>query len=325
MIVVTGGAGFIGSALVYALNQRGVTDILVVDELGRSDKWKNLLGLSFADYMDREAFLNLVLDDQAPESVEAVLHMGACCSTTETDVSLLLRNNFEYTKELALWAEDAGIRFVYASSAATYGDGSQGFDDDEDRIGRLRPLNPYGYSKHLFDLWARREGLLSKTVGLKYFNVFGPNEYHKADMRSFALKGFEQIAATGKVQLFKSDQAGHPDGESVRDFIYVKDAAAMTLFFLDNPEICGLFNVGTGRARSWNELAKALFSSMGREPQIEYVDMPEALRGQYQYFTEARIDKLLRAGYDKALPPLEETVKDYVQNYLEKGRYLGDV
>ena len=322
MIVVTGGAGFIGSALVYGLNQRGITDVLVVDELGHSDKWKNLRGLSFADYVDKDDFLNLVLDDQAPQSVEAVLHMGACTCTTETDVSFLIRNNFEYSKQLALWAEDAGIRFIYASSAATYGDGSQGFDDDEDRIDRLRPLNPYGYSKQLFDLWARREGLLSKMVGLKYFNVFGPNEYHKADMRSFVLKGFEQIAATGKVRLFRSCNPGYADGDYVRDFIYIRDAVDMTLFFLDNPEIGGLFNVGTGRARTWNDMVKAVFAALGREPRIEYVDMPDSIRHQYQYFTEARVDRLHRAGYDKPPPPLEETVQDYVQNYLEKGKYL---
>ena len=324
MIVVTGGAGFIGSALVHALNQRGITDVLVVDELGQSDKWKNLRGLSFADYLEKDDFLNLVLDDQVPQSVEAVLHMGACSSTTETDMSFLVRNNFEYTRQLALWAEDAGIRFIYASSAATYGDGSQGFDDDEDRIDRLRPLNGYGYSKQLFDLWARREGLLNKIAGLKYFNVFGPNEYHKADMRSFVLKGFEQITATGKVKLFKSCNPEYEDGEYVRDFIYVKDAVAMTLFFLDNRQISGLFNIGTGQARSWNDMVKALFAALGRGPKVEYVDMPDSIRCQYQYFTEARMDKLHRAGYDRAPLPLEEAVTDYVQNYLDKGEYLGD-
>ena len=322
MIVVTGGAGFIGSALIYGLNQRGITDILVVDELGHSSKWKNLRGLAFGDYMDKDDFLNLVLDDQAPQSVEAVLHMGACTATTETDVSFLIRNNFEYSKQLALWAEEAGVRFIYASSAATYGDGSQGFDDDEDRIDQLRPLNPYGYSKQLFDLWARREGLLSKMVGLKYFNVFGPNEYHKADMRSFVLKGFEQIAATGKVRLFRSCNPAYADGEYVRDFIYIKDAVDMTLFFLDNPEIGGLFNVGTGRARTWNDMVKAVFAALGREPRIEYVDMPDSIRHQYQYFTEARMDRLHQAGYDRAPLPLEETIQDYVQNYLAKGEYL---
>jgi ADP-L-glycero-D-manno-heptose 6-epimerase len=324
MIVVTGGAGFIGSALVYGLNQRGIKDILVVDELGHSDKWKNLRGLSFADYMEKDDFLNLVQDDQVPRSVEAVLHMGACSSTTEADVSFLILNNFEYTKQLALWAEDTGVRFIYASSAATYGDGSQGFDDDEEQIDRLRPLNPYGYSKQLFDLWARREGLLSKMVGLKYFNVFGPNEYHKGDMRSFVLKGFEQIAATGKVRLFKSYNPDYGDGEYVRDFIYIKDAVAMTLFFLDNPEISGLFNVGTGQARTWNDMVKAVFAAIGRDPRIEYVEMPESIRHQYQYFTEARMDRLHQAGYDRPPLPLEEAVRDYILNYLEKGEYLGE-
>ena len=323
MIVVTGGAGFIGSALVHGLNQRGTADILVVDELGASGKWKNLRGLSFADYLEKDDFLDQVLEDRTPESIEAVLHMGACSSTTEEDVSFLIRNNFEYTRQLALWAEDTGIRFIYASSAATYGDGSQGFDDDEDRIDRLRPLNPYGYSKQLFDLWARQEGLLGRIVGLKYFNVFGPNEYHKGDMRSFVLKGYEQITASGKVKLFKSYHPSYGDGEYIRDFIYIKDAVDMTLFFLDHREICGLFNVGTGQGRTWNDYVKAIFAAMGSKPVIEYVEMPQSIRPQYQYFSQARMDKLRAAGYDRPALALEEAVADYVKNYLQKGEYLG--
>ncbi len=325
MIVVTGGAGFIGSALVHALNERGIRDILVVDELGTSSKWKNLRGLSFADYLEKDDFLERVLDDQAPESVEAILHMGACSSTTEMDASYLIRNNFEYTRQLALWAEDAGIRFIYASSAATYGDGARGFDDDEEEIDRLRPLNPYGYSKQLFDLWARQEGLLDKIVGLKYFNVFGPNEYHKGDMRSFVLKGFEQIKASGKVSLFKSHHPSYGDGEYIRDFIYIKDAVKMTLFFLDHQEICGLFNVGTGQGRTWNDYVHAIFAALGVKCVIEYIEMPPSIRPQYQYFSQARMDKLRTAGYGNATVPLEEAVTDYVVNYLEKGEYLGGV
>jgi ADP-L-glycero-D-manno-heptose 6-epimerase len=216
----------------------------------------------------------------------------------------------------------ANVRFIYASSAATYGDGSAGFGDDEKEINKLRPLNMYGYSKQLFDLWAHRTALLKKIVGLKYFNVFGPNEYHKGDMRSFVLKAFEQINAAGKVRLFKSYKKEYKDGEQLRDFLYVKDAVDMTLFFLDRPKTAGLFNIGTGKARSWNDLVKAVFAAMGRKPNIEYIDMPESIRNQYQYFTQADIAKLRKAGYKKEPTCLEDTIKDYVQNYLEKGRCL---
>ena len=323
MIVVTGGAGFIGSALIAGLNSRGVGDILVVDELGCDQRWKNLRNLSFADYVEKDDFLEMVLADKVPSGIEAVLHMGACSDTTETNASYLIKNNYEYTKLLAQWATDADIRFVYASSAATYGDGSAGFSDDEEKIENLRPLNMYGYSKQLFDLWARRTGLLKKIVGLKYFNVFGPNEYHKGDMRSFVIKAFEQINATGKVRLFKSHNPKYADGEYVRDFLYVKDAVGMTLFFLDNAKLSGLFNIGAGRARTWNDLVKAVFAAMDKKPNIEYIEMPDSIRNQYQYFTKADITKLRNAGYKKDPTPLEDAIKDYVQNYLRKSEYLG--
>jgi len=322
MIVVTGGAGFIGSTLIAGLNSRGLSDILVVDELACDQKWKNLRNLSFADYVEKDNFLEMVLADKLPSGIDAVLHMGACSDTTETNASYLIKNNYEYTKLLAQWATDANIRFVYASSAATYGDGSAGFKDDEKHIDKLRPLNMYGYSKQLFDLWARRTGLLKKIVGLKYFNVFGPNEYHKADMRSFVLKAFEQINATGKVRLFKSYRPKYKDGEQMRDFLYVKDAVDMTLFFLDNAKLNGLFNIGTGKARTWNDLVKAVFAAMDKKPSIEYIDMPDSIRNQYQYFTEADITKLKQAGYDKEPTPLENSIKDYVQNYLLKSKYM---
>ncbi|MHC4527570.1 MAG: ADP-glyceromanno-heptose 6-epimerase [Planctomycetota bacterium] len=321
MIVITGAAGFIGSALVAALNGRGLSDILVVDELGGDERWKNLRNLSFADYVEKGEFLEMVLEGQAPEGIEAVLHMGACTDTTETNASYLLKNNYEYTKLLAQWATEAGIRFIYASSAATYGDGSAGFKDDENEMQRLRPLNMYGYSKHLFDLWAKRAGLLKKIVGLKYFNVFGPNEYHKADMRSFVIKAFEQINAKGKVGLFKSHNPKYPDGEYVRDFIYIKDAVDMTLFFLDRTT-GGLYNIGTGATRTWNDMVKAVFAAMAKAPNIKYIEMPESIRGQYQYFTQADITKLRNAGYEKDTTSLEEAIKDYVQNYLPGHCYL---
>ena len=316
MIIVTGGAGFIGSAIISTLNKRQITDILVVDELGTDERWKNLTNLSFADYVEKDDFLEMVVENKLSPPVEAVFHLGACTSTTQTNASYLVKNNYEYSKLLAQWASDANIRFIYASSAATYGDGSAGFSDDEGQIDKLRPMNMYGYSKQLFDLWARRTGLLKKIVGLKYFNVFGPNEYHKADMRSFVLKAFEQINTRRKVRLFKSYKAEFSNGGQMRDFLYVKDAVDMTLFFLDNPQLSGLFNIGAGKARTWNDLAAAVFAAMGRNAKIEYIDMPDSIRNQYQYFTEADISKLRRSGYDKEITSLEEAVTDYVQNYL---------
>ncbi len=322
MIIVTGGAGFIGSALIAALNKRQIADILVVDELDSDEKWKNLRNLSFADYVEKDDFLEMVLENKLSPPIEAVFHLGACTSTTETNASYLIKNNYEYTKLLAQWATDADVRFIYASSAATYGDGSAGFSDDEGQIDKLTPLNMYGYSKQLFDLWARRTNLLKKIVGLKYFNVFGPNEYHKGDMRSFVLKAFKQINAKGKVGLFKSYKPEFKNGEQKRDFIYIKDVADMTLFFLDKPQISGLFNIGTGKPRTWNDLAKAVFAAMGKEPNIEYIEMPDSIRSQYQYFTEADISKLRKAGYNKKTASLEDAIKDYVQNYLQKNGYL---
>ncbi len=325
MIVVTGGAGFIGSALIAALNKRGVDDILVVDRLSTDQRWRNLVNLRFADYLDKNDFLEIVAEDALPFSVEAVFHLGACSTTTETDVSFLMDNNYEYSKQLAQWTADEDIRFIYASSAATYGDGSQGFSDNEGQLGLLRPLNPYGYSKQLFDLWAKRNGLLKKIVGLKYFNIFGPNEYHKAEMRSFVLKAFEQINATKKVRLFKSHRSDYADGEQKRDFLYVKDAVDTTLFFFDNPKTAGIFNIGSGTARTWNDLAKAVFAAMGKSPNIEYIDTPDSIRNQYQYFTEADISKIRSAGYKKPITPLEQAIKDYVANYLTQGDYLGEI
>jgi ADP-L-glycero-D-manno-heptose 6-epimerase len=322
MIIVTGGAGFIGSALIAELNKRGITDILVVDELACDEKWKNLRNLSFADYIEKDDFLKMAIEDKLPGHIQAVFHLGACSTTTEKNASYLVKNNYEYTKLLAQRFNDKNIRFIYASSAATYGDGSAGFSDDEDKIDTLRPLNMYGYSKHLFDLWARRTGLFKKIVGLKYFNAFGPNEYHKGDMRSFVLKAFEQINATGKVRLFKSYNHDYADGEQLRDFIYVKDAVDMTLFFLDNPKAAGLFNIGSGKARSWNDLVKAVFAAMNKKPNIEFIDMPESIRNQYQYFTQAEMTKLHKTGYKKQTTSLEDAIRDYVQNYLQENEYI---
>ncbi len=322
MIIVTGGAGFIGSALIASLNCRNITDILVVDQLETSQKWKNLRNLAFADYLEKADLLEMIIDNKLGDPVEAIFHLGACSDTTEVDASYLLKNNYEYTKLLAQWAVQNGIRFIYASSAATYGSGEAGFSDDEDSIVGLCPLNMYGYSKHMFDLWAHRTGLLDKIAGLKYFNVFGPNEYHKGNMRSFIVKAFEQINAAGMVRLFKSYDSDYADGEQVRDFIYVKDAVEMTLFFLDNPNLAGLYNVGTGQARTWNDLVNAVFAAMGKEPRIEYIDMPDTIRNQYQYFTRADMAKLRKAGCGTKVTSLEDAVGDYVQNYLQTDAYL---
>ena len=324
MIIVTGGAGFIGSALIAALNKRGITDILVVDENGK-DKCKNLANLSFADYAEKTDFLKIVTEKRISTNIEAVFHMGACSDTTETDAEYLKKNNYQYSMLLTQWATDANVRLIHASSAATYGDGSKGFSDDEAKIEQLRPLNLYGNSKQLFDLWAREKGLLKKIVSLKYFNVFGPNEYHKGNMRSFVLKAFEQIRDTGEVRLFKSHNPDYADGEYKRDFLYIKDAVDMTLFFYDNSKIKGLFNLGAGKARTWNDLAKAVFAAMGRKPNIKYIEMPDSIRNQYQYFTQADITKLRTAGYKKQITSLEDATKDYDQNYLQNNKYLSSV
>ena len=323
MIIVTGGAGFIGSALVWALNKRGRDDILVVDRLGRTDKWRNLSGLRFSDYRDKTAFIEELEQGRFGEAIEAILHMGACSSTTETDADYLMANNYGYTVRLAAWrASHPACRLIYASSAATYGDGARGYRDDEERLASLRPLNIYGYSKHLFDLRARREGWLETIAGLKYFNVFGPNEGHKGEMRSVINKAYPGVRDEGRVRLFKSHRPDYADGEQRRDFIYIKDAVALTLFFLDHPEVNGLFNVGSGQARSWNAVARALFAATGQPGVIDYVAMPDDLQGKYQYYTCADMTKLNAAGCMAECTPLAEAVGDYVQNYLHPGAYL---
>ncbi len=324
-ILITGGAGFIGSALVWELNRRGCENIVVCDRLSTDEKWKNLVPLKFADYIDGNDLLQAV--QHAPAKLgrfDHVLHLGACSATTERDADYLMRNNYEFTKQLCQWSLANQTRFVYASSAATYGDGAHGMDDQMPDIHALRPLNMYGYSKHLFDLHAKREGWLPKIVGLKYFNVYGPNEDHKADMRSLVHKACGQILATGKVQLFKSHRPDYKDGEQMRDFLYVKDAIRMTLHLAETPSAGGLFNLGSGKAHTWIELATAIFTALGKEPNIEFIDMPEHLQSKYQYYTCADIAKLRASGFSQEITPLTEAVRDYVQGYLVPDKRLGD-
>ncbi len=323
MIIVTGGVGFIGSAIVWKLNQLGKTNIIIVDELGKDEKWKNLVGLKYEDFVNKLEFIEQILDDVVPYNIEAIIHMGANSSTTEKDAEHLLDNNFHYTKELAKYCVEKNIRFIYASSAATYGDGALGFNDDENKLETLRPLNMYGYSKHLFDLWAKRNHISDRITGIKYFNVYGPNEYHKGDMRSVVHKAFEQIRDTGKVRLFKSLNPKYKDGEQMRDFVYIKDAVDMTLYFLDKPTVNGIFNVGSGKARTWNDLVIALFNAMDKPVNIEYIDLPLHLWEKYQYFTEANLNKIKTTGYNQTMTSIENGINDYVKNYLLKEMYLG--
>ncbi len=314
-VLVTGGAGFIGSALVWALNRRGCEHIVVCDRLGLDEKWRNLTPLRFANYVEADELLPQLQND-ALGKFDFVLHLGACSSTTERDAGYLIRNNYEFTKDLAAWALGQKTRFVYASSAATYGDGAAGMEDDDSQLNALRPLNMYGYSKHLFDLHAKRAGFLDRIVGLKYFNVFGPNEDHKGGMRSVVHKSFAQVKTGGVIQLFKSYRKDYRDGEQKRDFLYVKDAVAMALHLAANEKANGLFNIGSGAARTWLDLAHAVFAALKREPKIEFIEMPETIRDKYQYFTQANLARLRAAGYTAPATSLEDAVSDYVRNYL---------
>ncbi len=320
-VVVTGGAGLIGSALVWLLNRRGVDDIIVVDRLDESEKWKHLVPLRFADYVDADDFLDLVTERPAYfGNVRTAFHLGACSSTTETNSDFLMRNNYEYTKALAHWAVDLDARFVYASSAATYGSLEDGLSDTAD-LRTLRPLNMYAYSKQLFDLYAARTGMADRIVGLKYFNVFGPNEDHKADMRSVVYKAFHQIRDRGSVRLFKSYRPQFGDGEQQRDFIYVKDAVDMTVHVAQS-RLTGIVNIGSGTPHTWLELVRPIFAALGVPERIEFIDMPETLRPKYQYRTSATVERIRESGYMRSITPLAEAVSDYVLNYLLTGNPL---
>jgi ADP-L-glycero-D-manno-heptose 6-epimerase len=324
-ILVTGGAGFIGSALVWALNERGIQNIVIADFLGNNNpKWKNLVPLRFADYIEADDLLkSLTASPHLFDDIAVIFHLGACSSTTESDAAYLIHNNFEYTKALAHFSMEKGCRFVYASSAATYGSLEMGLSETLP-LENLRPLNMYGYSKHLFDCYAERLGMLPQITGLKYFNIFGPNEDHKGDMRSVVHKAFHQIRESGQVSLFKSYRPEFQDGEQRRDFLYIKDAVAATLFLAENVEGGGVFNIGSGEANTWLSLVNPIFDALNQPRKIQFIEMPKELQGKYQYFTCADISKLRAAGFREPMTPLCDAVRDYVANYLAPNRHLGD-
>jgi ADP-L-glycero-D-manno-heptose 6-epimerase len=314
MIVLTGGAGFIGSNLLKKLNDEGCDDILIVDSLGSGEKWKNLVGHSFKDFVHKSEFVARLKNNEFPP-IDVIYHLGACSSTTEKDADYLLENNFHYSRDLLLWAQKNYAKFMYASSAATYGDGALGYSDENDVSMKLRPLNMYGYSKQLFDEFVIKNGFDKKVTGVKFFNVFGPNEYHKGDMCSMVFKAYHQILKEGKVKLFASNDPVIPDGEQKRDFVYVKDCVEILYYFMNN-EVTGIYNLGTGQANSWIDLMKAVFSAMNLPEQIEIVEMPEYLRGKYQNFTQADMTKLKKVKSDLSFQSLRDSVKDYVQSFL---------
>lgn len=319
MILVTGGAGFIGSNLVASLNERGV-DVVVNDHFDDA-KMKNLAKRKVSELVQPGDLLRWL----EGRKLDAILHMGAISSTTATDEREVMSANYDLPMHLVAWCTKTKTPLIYASSAATYGDGSQGFDDDNEpeALAKLAPLNLYGRSKARFDLdlvkRARAGGAMPpQWVGLKFFNVFGPNEYHKGDMQSVLAKVFPQAKKGAPVRLFKSDRPAIKDGEQSRDFIYVLDAAKIVMWLLDHPQVSGIYNVGTGKARSFKDMMTAMLKAMGRPPEIEYIDMPRELAGKYQYWTEARMERLKQAGYDAPFQPLEASVADYVKNYLDK-------
>lgn len=316
-IIVTGGAGFIGSCVVRQLNDDGYDNIFVVDHIAETEKWKNLRNKHYIEYIPKEFFLHR-LERGDFDDVCAVIHMGACSATTEKNFDYLWLNNVVFTKALWKFSSEKDIQFIYASSAATYGDGKQGFDDEMD-IDSLLPLNGYGYSKQVFDQWvAKQEERPHQAVGLKFFNVYGPNEYYKGSMASMVFHGFGQIQKDCEIRLFKSLNPEYADGGQLRDFVYVKDVCRVIMFFLDNPSISGLYNVGTGRAQSFAELAEAVFEALGMKPNIKYIDMPEHLISKYQYYTQATLEKLCKAGYKDEFHDVRSGVADYVKNFLNK-------
>jgi len=314
MVILTGGAGFIGSCLLAELNQKGIDDILVVDNLGTGNKWQNLIGKRFSGYMNKIEFRRQIQrNPQDFGHAQAIFHLGACTKTTEPDAEYLIDNNFNYSVELANFALEHDVRFMYATSAATYGDGTQGYSDS--KFDGLNPLNCYGFSKHLFDLWVLKNGYNKKFTGFKFFNVFGPNEYHKESMASMVFKAFKQVNDTGEIHLFKSSHPDFENGGQMRDFIYVKDVVDV-IWKMYEDEKAGIFNLGTGLARSWNDLANSVFKALNLAPKIDYINMPDSLIKQYQNYTCADMIKFYKIYPDFKFTTLEDSVMDYITNYL---------
>ena len=327
MIIVTGGAGMIGSAFVWKLNEMGIKDILIVDKLRTEDKWLNIRKREYYDWMDKDNLKEWLSHKENADKIEAVIHMGACSATTEKDGDFLMDNNYAYTKFLWDFCAEKNIKYIYASSAATYGMGELGYNDDvsPEELQKLRPLNKYGYSKKIFDDWAFKQKSQPKQWnGLKFFNVYGPQEYHKGRMASMIFHTYNQYMENGYVKLFKSYKEGFKDGEQLRDFVYVKDVVDIMYFMLTNDVESGIYNIGTGKARSFMDLSMATMraashnDNLDKNEVVKLIEMPEDLQGKYQYFTEAKINKLREIGYTKEMHSLEEGVKDYVQNYLAK-------
>jgi len=319
MILITGAAGFIGSAVACALNRQGRNDLILCDRFCESEKWKNILGLQYNRFVHRDELFDFLLDDPQATDIKAVIHLGACSDTTETDMDYLLENNVNYSIGLCQWSIENNVRFVYASSAAVYGDGNLGFSDADDLTPRLRPLNKYGFSKWMFDMWVLENQLVNKVAGLRYFNVFGPNEYHKGKMASVVFHTCPQAVSNGMVKLFESHREDVKHGEQARDFIYIEEAVDITLFLLEHEQACGIFNAGTGRAHTFNDLAQGVFDGLDKEPVIRYFPMPEELRERYQYFTQAEMTKLEHAGYQLKEDRFKEHVAAYVKKYLLPG------
>lgn len=314
MILLTGGAGFIGSVLLGYLNKKGINNIVVVDKFRNSFKWKNLIDKDYIEFVDKEKFFSSFHQYK----FDAIFHIGACSDTTELDMDYLFDNNFNYSKLLLEYASERDIPFIFASSAAVYGDGKSGYSDDDKKINNYRPLNAYGYSKYIFDKYLIRENVKKPKnwYSFRFFNVYGPNEYHKGRMASVVMHAYNQLKRDGKIRLFKSHRDGFKDGEQKRDFVYVKDVVDVIFHFYSNMPKSGIYNLGTGVARSFNELAKNVILSSGISGDIEYFDMPEDIKDKYQYLTEADINKLRDAGYSKKFFSLEEGIYDYVVNYL---------
>lgn len=317
MYIITGGAGFIGSALLREMNKRGISDILIIDNLAKSEKWLNLRNSSYADYIHRDKFIEIAPRMLASENIEGIAHLGACSSTTEKNADFLFENNFHYSRDLCQFALEHNIHFIHASSAATYGDGSLGFDDTPEILDRLRPLNMYGYSKHLFDLWLKKRGFPKNCLSLKFFNVFGPNEYHKGNMQSVIPKLFREINENGQATLFASARNDIENGDQKRDFVYVKDCARLlATLLLDRRDISGIRNIGSGNATSFRKLASAIFSALGKPENIVYTPTPKDIAKAYQYYTCANMAWLEKTGLNFKFTPFQAAVHDYVCNYL---------